>query len=106
MTQKTDLSTPDKANARVPANKPKKRALRNVITRETSQKRVLASKPKNALCIIESTSKTDLNTPNEAMRAFLRMKQNNALHETKRHAKLDQRTRSTANTASVAESPV
>ena len=64
-TSKTDRSTPNEPNARIPAKKPKQSNLLNETTRETLRKHVFAPKPNNTLRIIETTTKTDQSTPNE-----------------------------------------
>ena len=85
-TSKTDQSTPNEPNAHVPVNQPKQSTLLNKMTRETSRKHVLTSKPKTALRIIESTLKTDRTTPNEPNARILanEPKQSNLLNETTR----------------------
>ena len=65
-TSKTDRSTPNEPNACIRANKPKQSTLLSETTCVTSRKHVFTSKTKTALRVIESTSKTDRSTPNEA----------------------------------------
>ena len=85
-TSKTDRSTPNEPNVHIPVNQPKQSTLLNETPRETSRKHVFTSKLKTALCIIESTSKTNWTTPNEPNARILtnKPKQSNLLNETTR----------------------